>query len=94
MTDEDDSQPQFPFPVRALAVAHVLSLVVGPIGLIVLGGIGCVLYARRREVDDGILMLWATGVACPGACALYRRWFVNWGRRNWPDGKYRDNWYR
>ncbi|MFO0918233.1 MAG: hypothetical protein U0872_07960 [Planctomycetaceae bacterium] len=93
MTDQDESPPQFPLYVRILAIAHVLSLVAGPLGLIVLGGFGCLLFVLRRGVDDTILSLWALGIACPGLGALYRRWFVNWGRRNWPDGKYRDNWY-
>lgn len=88
MTDEVDPPPQFPLYVRVLAVAHVLSLAVGPIGFFVLAGIGCFLYVRQGRVDENVLALLAMGVACPGACALYRRWFVSWGRMNWPDGKY------
>ena len=89
MTPDDDPQPQFPLYVRVLAVAHVLSLAIGPVGFIILAGISCFLYVRHGKVDDNVLALLATGIACPAACALYRRWFVSWGRMNWPDGKYR-----
>lgn len=87
MTGNGDDRPQFPLYVRVLAVIYVLSHVLGPAGFFLLAGFGCFLYARRGAVDNQVIELWVAGAACPGAGALFRRWFRSWGRMNWPDGK-------
>lgn len=92
MADErtDEPVPRFPLYVRILAVLHVLSLVLGPAGFILFGSVGCILWTRHRAVDELVLACWALALGSPAVCALYRKWFVQWGRANWPDGKPRD----
>lgn len=89
MTSQDTDPPPRSFPryVRVLAVLHVLSLVIGPIGFFLLMAVAAYQYTRRG-FDATVVQLAIMALACPGLCALYRRWFENWGRANWPDGKY------
>jgi hypothetical protein len=86
-SDELNDPPKFPLYVRVLAVAHVLSLAIGPIGFVVLGAIAVIHWQRQRVVDQYVVVLLLIAVNCPFLCAAYRRWFENWGRKNWPDGK-------
>ena len=87
LTNETDPQPQFPRYVRVMAVAHVLSIVVGPVAFVVLASIGVFRWSRQGFVDDTAAKLLIAAVGCPLLCAAYRRWFEHWGRTNWPDGK-------
>lgn len=86
-TDPDLPPTPFPFYVRALAVIHVLSLIIGPVGFFVFIAIAC--YQQvRHGFDETVAELAVMAIACPAICALYRRWFEHWGRANWPDGRY------
>ena len=85
----NDSPPTFPLYVRILAVAHVLSLVVGPLVFFVLSGAACFHWMWRRQLDGWVVGLWLGGVGFVISCAAFRRWFERFGRRNWPDGIYR-----
>jgi uncharacterized membrane protein YbhN (UPF0104 family) len=80
-----DSPPKFPLAVRILAVAYVVSWIVGPVGFFLLSGVGSFLWERRRQVDGLVLSLWLGGVLCLSLCAAFRWWFRRWGRRRWPD---------
>lgn len=94
MAADDDSPPQFPLYVRVLAVAHVISLMIGPAGFVLFASIGGILWANHRVVDKSVLECLAAAITCPVTCAVFRLWFVNWGRRNWPDGKPTDPYQR
>jgi cytochrome bd-type quinol oxidase subunit 1 len=75
----------FPRYVRLLAVAYVLSLMVGPVGFFILSIAAAFLWYQRDLSFDGLVLgLWATALACPLLCATYRWWFRSWGRRRWP----------
>lgn len=89
--DQDDppasSEPNpWPLYVRVLAVMHVLSIPIGFIGWILLsfraGWLGA-----QRQFDIQFWTAALAGFGWMGACARYRRWFENYGRRRWPDGK-------
>lgn len=77
--------PGYPWWVRGLAVLHVLSHVLGPVGFVVLMAAACILSVRRRTVDDTVLALGALALACPPVCMIYRGWLERWGRRHWPN---------
>src|SRR5947209_8703855 len=73
----------WPWYVRCLAVMSVVSILAGPVGFFVLGGVGAFLTARRGPgLDAGIAF--AAALACPLGCAMFRWWFRRWGQRRWP----------
>ena len=79
-----NQSPDFPLYVRILAVAHVLSLILGPVGCVVLGAIAR--FRWLRHGFDG----WVLGLSLAGFGWLlfwiaFRWWFVRWGRKNWPE---------
>jgi hypothetical protein len=83
-TESTKSLPDFPLYVRILAVAHVLSLILGPLGCVMLVGIAWFMWVRHGF--DG----WVVGLSLAGIGWLlfwigFRRWFVWWGRKNWPE---------
>jgi hypothetical protein len=73
--------------VRVLAVFHVLSYAVQWIGFLGLAGAAAILYARGQRLDALSLGLGLGGFLCVILCGAFRRWFVRWGRRNYPEGK-------
>jgi hypothetical protein len=81
-----DSVPQFPLPVRILAVAYVLSWALQPLGFFLLTGIGSFLWIRRRELDAWVLGFWLGGIGCLVLGIAFRWWFRRWGRLRWPNG--------
>lgn len=87
MPDESDQPAKFPWYVRALAVAYVLSTVAGPMGFVLLGSLAGILWVRQGSVDHLVVECGVLAIACPAVCALFRHWFRAWGRSNWPDGK-------
>ena len=78
----------WPLYVRVLAVLHVLSYPIALIAFAVLtiraGWIG----AKHGRFDLEFWAMLLSGPCALAAGARYRRWFENWGRRRWPDGKY------
>ena len=76
--------PPFPRWVRWLAMLHVLSLFLGPLGFFVLIIIASILGMRRGPYDATVLMLGASALACPALAALYRSLFERWARARWP----------
>jgi hypothetical protein len=78
----------WPWYVRWLAVAYVFSMLIGPVGFVVMGLVGGYLLARDGHGWNGAAALaFAAAVGCPLACATFRWWFRSWGKRHWPDGK-------
>jgi hypothetical protein len=78
----------WPWYVRWLAVAYVLSQFAGPVGFLALCGVAGVLIARHgSRFDGGVAVAVAAAWACPAACAAFRWWFRRWGRRRWPDAQ-------
>jgi hypothetical protein len=78
----------WPRYVRWLAVAYWLSRLVGPGGFIVMQCVVVLLILRdgpRWEGPIGVAS--AAAWACLLGCAAFRRWFVNWGRRRWPENQ-------
>lgn len=78
---------RWPLYVRVLAVCYVLSY-----ALQVVAFFGLVLSAAFLSGFGRRLNPWAIGLLVTGAavvifCWLFRRWFVWWGRRNYPTGK-------
>ncbi|MGQ0634211.1 MAG: hypothetical protein ACT4QC_06360 [Planctomycetaceae bacterium] len=86
---EDENQPVYDYPwwVRVLAVAHVLSLIGGPAGFMLLISAAALRRLMLGRVDGDVVTLAIAGAACPVLCAAYRSWFVRWGRSRWPDVK-------
>ncbi len=83
--DETGDQPfSWPWYVRGLAVAYVLSLMAGPVGFVVMAAVS-VFRIARHGLGGGAALTLAVAVACPLLCAAFRAWFRNWGRRRWPD---------
>jgi hypothetical protein len=79
------STNDFPFYVRALAVAHVLLRIIGPLGFWVLLIVsGCVWWLRGKQVDATVIGLMAAALACPLLCAVFRACVTAWGRKYWP----------
>ena len=75
----------WPWYIRWLAVAHVLSRPAGFLGFLVLAGLAAVRIARRGpEFDAWTVALVAAALACPAAGAVFRWWFTRWGQRHWP----------
>jgi hypothetical protein len=75
----------WPWYVRWLAVAYVVSRLVGPVGFFVLLGAAGFLIARDGPAWDGpAAAAVAAAWACPLGCAAFRWWFRGWGRRRWP----------
>lgn len=76
----------WPRYVRWLAVAYVLSLVVGPVGFFVTTCIAAVLYVRSGPAFTvPVVVAIAVAGSFPAGCAAFRWWFRNWGRRRWPE---------
>jgi hypothetical protein len=85
---ETGDQPiAWPWYVRWLAVAYVLSYLVGIVTFLVLGVMAAVLAARQPGPDSGVVVTVAAAFACPAACAAFRWWFRSWGQRRWPTAK-------
>ena len=76
--------PDFPLYVRILAVAHVLSLILGPVGCVILGGIARILWVKRG-FDGLVIGLSLGGIGWLLFWVAFRWWFVRWGRKNWPE---------
>ncbi|HQR06389.1 MAG TPA: hypothetical protein PLN21_06180 [Gemmatales bacterium] len=74
----------FPLYVRILAVAHVLSLILGPVGCVILGAIARFLWLRRG-LDSLVIGLSLAGFGWLFFWVAFRWWFVRWGRKNWPE---------
>jgi hypothetical protein len=79
--------PVWPLHVRILAVSCVLSYAVQWLAFLGLTGTAAVRYGMRRQLDGLTLGLGLGGVACFMLCGVYRRWFVQRGRRTYPYGK-------
>ena len=85
--NEAGGQPiSWPWYVRWLAVAYVLSMAAGPVGFFVLAGVAAFRIARHG-LGGGAALAVAAALACFLACAAFRAWFRNWGRRHWPDAE-------
>lgn len=76
--------PDFPLYVRILAVAHVLSLILGPAGCVILGAIACFRWVRHG-LDGWVIGLSLAGFGWLFFWIAFRWWFVRWGRKNWPE---------
>lgn len=74
----------WPWYVRVLAVAYVLSLVAGPAGFFALAALGSYLYVRDGLSWNRAAVAFMAALACPLGCAVFRQWFRNWGQRRWP----------
>lgn len=84
---EPDRNP-WPRYVRVLAVLHVLSIPIGFVGFLVLSArAGWIGAQRRFDLEFWTMVLSSFGWM--GLCARYRRWFENFGRKRWPDGKFK-----
>jgi hypothetical protein len=83
----EGNSPTWPLYVRVLAVSFVLSYAVQWIAFLGLTGAAALLYGLRHRLDGLVLGLGLGGVACVILCGAFRRWFVRWGRRNYPEGK-------
>jgi len=85
MPPKDEHQPRdFPRYVRILAVLHVLSYAIGPVGFVVLMVSAGILW-QMRGMNDPVVWLVIAGISCPMLCALFRWWFVRWGRKHYPE---------
>ncbi len=85
-TDSDGSSQQtWPLYVRVLAVCFVLSYVLQPVAFFGLTGTAALLYGFRHSLDGLVLGLGAAGISVAVLCAVFRRWFVAWGRSNYPE---------
>lgn len=89
MTDYPSPVPSntpvnFPLYVRILAVFHVLSLILGPVGGVVLGGIAGFRWTQHG-MDAWVIGLLIAGPCWFMFCNIFRWWFVRWGRRHWPE---------
>jgi hypothetical protein len=84
-----DTPPPNPWPtyVRALAVLHVLSIPIGFIGFLVLSARAGYVGAKLGRFDLEFWTMVLSSFGWMGLCPRYRRWFENWGRKRWPDGK-------
>lgn len=86
-TNETGSQPiAWPWYVRWLAVAYVLSMAAGPVGFLVMAAMAA-FWISRHGLDGGAALAVAAAFACPLACAAFRAWFKSWGQRRWPNPK-------
>ena len=82
---ETEWVPGYPWWVRALAVLHVLSLVLAPAVFFVFAAAATILMMRRGQIDRDVIALAGAGIACPAVGLIYRGWFERWGRRNYPE---------
>jgi hypothetical protein len=83
----DNAPAKWPLYVRLLAVFYVLSYAVQIVAFLGLMGTAVVLFSLRQQVDEWVLGLGLGGLVCVILCEVFRRWFVRWGRRNYPTGK-------
>jgi len=86
-TSSQGEEARWPFYVRALAVLYVLSYAVQWIAFLGATGTAAILYARGHRLDGLVVGLGLGGIMCVILCGAFRRWFVRWGRRNYPEGK-------
>jgi hypothetical protein len=86
-TSGQGQESRWPLYVRALAIFHVLSYAVQWIAFLGAAGTAAILYARGHRLDGLVLGLGIGGIMCVILCSAFRRWFVRWGRRNYPEGK-------
>lgn len=89
---EPPAQPdRNPWPryLRVLAVLHVLSIPLGFVGFLALCLAAGVMFWQRGAWDLRVISAGIAALACPVFGASYRRWFENFGRKRWPDGKFK-----
>jgi nitric oxide reductase large subunit len=86
-TTGEDHQRVWPKYVRVLAVCYVLSYVLQPVAFLGLTGTVVLLYYLGHPVDGLLLGVGAGAIIVVPLCSAFRRWFVAWGRRNYPKGK-------
>ena len=74
----------------------IKAVIVTVIGLAFLGFIGFIVLSMRvgwigakRQFDLEFWTVTLSAFGWMGLCARYRRWFENFGRGRWPDGKYK-----
>ena len=85
---ETGRQPiAWPWYVRWLAVAYVLSYFFGVVGFLALSVAAAVLFAWHPRLEFWGVFTVTTACACPAACAAFRWWFRSWGQRRWPNAK-------
>jgi hypothetical protein len=78
----------WPWYVRWLAVAYVLSMLAGPVGFLVLGGVAAYRISWGGAGFDRVAVVAvAAAWAWLLACGVFRWWFRGWGRRRWPDAE-------
>jgi hypothetical protein len=82
-----DDHAVWPRYVRMLAVCYVLSYVLQPLAFLGLIGTALWLYTLGHALDGLWLGVGAGAIIVVLLCSAYRRWFVAWGRRNYPEGK-------
>lgn len=86
MENETAETPNYPWWVRALAVLHVLSLVLTPALFFVFAvAAGVLLMVRHGKIDLDVIALGGIGIAFPALGAIFRGWFERWGRRNYSE---------
>lgn len=85
---EPDRNP-WPRYVRVLAMLHVLSIPLGFLGFLGMCVAAVVAYWQRGGFDLRVISILVAALMCPVLGAAYRTWFENFGRRRWPDGKYK-----
>src|SRR5262245_5947347 len=87
--DRNSQRSDGPWPlyVRVLAVSYVLSYAVQVAAGIGLIGTAFVLHGLGHPFEGLPLAFGASGIAVVVLCSVFRRWFVAWGRRNYPEGK-------
>ena len=86
MENESVETPNYPWWVRALAVLHVLSLVLAPAMFFVFAvAAGVLVMFRHGKIDQDVIALGGIGIAFPALGVIFRGWFERWGRRNYPE---------
>jgi hypothetical protein len=83
----EPDEPAWPLYVRVLAVSYVLSYLVQPVAFFGLAGAAVVLYCLGHPLDGLVVGLGVGGVLAFLLCEAFRRWFVRWGKRRYPNGK-------
>jgi hypothetical protein len=84
---DGDKARKWSLHVRILAVCHVLSYGVQALAFVGLALPAAFLTGFGRALDPMVIGLRVTSAAILGLCWVFRRWFVWWGRKNYPTGK-------
>lgn len=82
--DRPGGPSKFPFLVRALAVAYVLSLVVQPVGFLLLGIAAAIVGGLRHAIDGWVVGLALGAAACAILCPAFRWGLRRWGQKHYP----------